>query len=94
MRIHLLPQPYELYISRPKLTQIDGVPLITLERASFSPVALLVKRIASRSHRLNRISDSGGDRIGRLQRNTMGYAASIVSQRSSLRQIRPAFYDV
>ena len=45
MRIHLLPQPYELYISRPKLTQIDGVPLITLERASFSPVALMVKRV-------------------------------------------------
>ena len=45
MRIHLLPQPYELYISRPKLTQIDGVPLITLERASFSPIALMVKRV-------------------------------------------------
>jgi lipopolysaccharide/colanic/teichoic acid biosynthesis glycosyltransferase len=45
MQIHLLPQPYELYVSRPRLTEIDGVPLITLERPSFSPVALGVKRI-------------------------------------------------
>ena len=45
MRIHLLPQPYELYVSRPKLTEIDGLPLISLERPSFSDTALTVKRM-------------------------------------------------
>jgi lipopolysaccharide/colanic/teichoic acid biosynthesis glycosyltransferase len=45
MRILLLPQPYELYLSRPKLTEIDGVPLISLERPSFSDTALTVKRL-------------------------------------------------
>ncbi len=43
--IHLLPQPYELYISRPKLIEIDGFPLVSLEQSSFSRVAQTTKRI-------------------------------------------------
>ena len=44
IQIHLLPQPYELYISRPKLIEIDGVPLLCLEQPSFSLVAKATKR--------------------------------------------------
>ena len=43
--IHLLPQPYELYVSRPRLSEVDGVPLVSLEQPSFSPLADRAKRI-------------------------------------------------
>jgi lipopolysaccharide/colanic/teichoic acid biosynthesis glycosyltransferase len=44
MRIHVLPQPYELYVSRPQLMEIDGIPLLTLEKPHSSVFALAVKR--------------------------------------------------
>jgi lipopolysaccharide/colanic/teichoic acid biosynthesis glycosyltransferase len=43
--IMVLPQPYELYVSRPKLIELDGLPLVLLERPSFSKVAHATKRI-------------------------------------------------
>ena len=45
IHILVLPQPYELYVSRPKLIEIGGVPLIFLEQPSFSKVAQSTKRI-------------------------------------------------
>lgn len=45
MHVHLVPQPYQLYLSRPKLMEIDGVPLISLEQPSFSQVSVITKRI-------------------------------------------------
>src|SRR5215469_826754 len=46
-RIHILvlPQPYELYVSRPKLIEIGGVPLIFVEQPSFSKLAVSTKKI-------------------------------------------------
>lgn len=45
IHILVLPQPYELYVSRPKLIEIGGLPLIFLEQPSFSKVAQSTKRI-------------------------------------------------
>jgi len=44
IHVCLLPQPYELYTSRPKLIEIDGVPLISLEGPRDFNGAALVKR--------------------------------------------------
>lgn len=45
MHIHVLPQPYELYVSRPKLTEVDGIPLLSFDIPRFSKVALATKRV-------------------------------------------------
>jgi lipopolysaccharide/colanic/teichoic acid biosynthesis glycosyltransferase len=45
MRVHLVPQWYELYISEAQMVEIDGVPLISLEERNISAVALAFKRI-------------------------------------------------
>jgi lipopolysaccharide/colanic/teichoic acid biosynthesis glycosyltransferase len=44
MRVHLVPQHYELYLSKVKLTEIDDVPLLTLEGHSLSRTSLRLKR--------------------------------------------------
>jgi len=44
IHVCVLPQPYELYTSRPKLVEIDGVPLISLEGPRNPNGAALVKR--------------------------------------------------
>lgn len=44
MRVHLVPQHYELYLSKVKLTEIDDVPLLTLEGHSLSRTGLKQKR--------------------------------------------------
>lgn len=45
MRTILLPQLYELYVSRPRLLEIDGLPLLSLEQSFPSPAALRLKRV-------------------------------------------------
>jgi lipopolysaccharide/colanic/teichoic acid biosynthesis glycosyltransferase len=42
--VNLLPQPYQLYISRPKLIEIDGVPLVSLEEPASSRFFPVFKR--------------------------------------------------
>jgi putative colanic acid biosynthesis UDP-glucose lipid carrier transferase len=44
IRVNLVPQPYELYSSRAKLLEIDGVPLISLQEPPDFRVAAGVKR--------------------------------------------------
>lgn len=44
MHVHLLPQPYDLYISRPKLTEVDGIPLLSLDTPHLSTVSRAFKR--------------------------------------------------
>jgi lipopolysaccharide/colanic/teichoic acid biosynthesis glycosyltransferase len=44
IRVSLLPQPYELYSSRAKLLEIDGVPLISLEPPANREFASTLKR--------------------------------------------------
>jgi len=44
IHVSVLPRGYELYTSKLKLTEIDGLPLIALENPSKSPLAALVKR--------------------------------------------------
>jgi lipopolysaccharide/colanic/teichoic acid biosynthesis glycosyltransferase len=44
--VHLLPQPYELFSSRVKLLEIDGVPLISLEGMPNSNAIVAFKRTA------------------------------------------------
>jgi lipopolysaccharide/colanic/teichoic acid biosynthesis glycosyltransferase len=44
MRVHLVPQRYELYLSKAKLTEIDDVPLLSLEEQTLSKVGLELKR--------------------------------------------------
>jgi lipopolysaccharide/colanic/teichoic acid biosynthesis glycosyltransferase len=45
-RVTFVPQFYELYISRTRLVEIDGLPLLSLEESLPSATALLVKRTA------------------------------------------------
>jgi lipopolysaccharide/colanic/teichoic acid biosynthesis glycosyltransferase len=45
IRVNVLPRGYELYTSKPKLIEIDGLPLITLERPSTLPGAAALKRV-------------------------------------------------
>jgi len=45
MRVHLVPQRYELYLSKAKLTEIEDVPLLSLEEQTLSAVGLKLKRI-------------------------------------------------
>ncbi|MBZ5511365.1 MAG: sugar transferase [Acidobacteriia bacterium] len=42
--VSLIPQWYELYVSRARLVELDGLPMISLENRSLSPVSLLYKR--------------------------------------------------
>jgi lipopolysaccharide/colanic/teichoic acid biosynthesis glycosyltransferase len=44
MRVRLVPQWYELYISEAQMVEVDGVPLISLEERNISAVALGFKR--------------------------------------------------
>jgi len=45
IRVNLVPQPYELYSSRAKLLEIEGVPLISLEEPPDFRVAAAFKRV-------------------------------------------------
>src|ERR1700745_3376788 len=45
-RVTFVPQFYELYISRTRLVEIDGLPLLSLEESLPSATALLIKRMA------------------------------------------------
>lgn len=45
MRVILVPQLYELYVSRTRLLEIDGLPLLSLEQPFPSPVSLRLKRL-------------------------------------------------
>jgi lipopolysaccharide/colanic/teichoic acid biosynthesis glycosyltransferase len=45
-RVTFVPQFYELYVSRTRLVEIDGLPLLSLEESLPSAGALLVKRIS------------------------------------------------
>ena len=45
IRVHLVPQRYELYLSKAKLTEIEDVPLLSLEEQTLSTVGLKLKRI-------------------------------------------------
>jgi lipopolysaccharide/colanic/teichoic acid biosynthesis glycosyltransferase len=42
--VSLIPQWYELYVSKARLVELDGLPMISLENRSLSPVSLLCKR--------------------------------------------------
>ncbi|HTC93248.1 MAG TPA: sugar transferase [Terriglobales bacterium] len=44
MRVHLVPQHYELYLSKAKLTEIDDVPLLSLEEQTLPAIGLQLKR--------------------------------------------------
>jgi lipopolysaccharide/colanic/teichoic acid biosynthesis glycosyltransferase len=44
IHIHVLPQPYELYLSRPRLVEVDGIPLVFLQHPKVSLPAKLLKR--------------------------------------------------
>src|SRR5215472_637277 len=44
MRIHLVPQHYELYLSKAELTEIEDVPLFSLEERKLPPLGQRIKR--------------------------------------------------
>ncbi len=46
MRVILVPQLYELYVSRTRLLEIDGLPLLSLEQSFPSCASLRIKRLA------------------------------------------------
>lgn len=46
IRVHLVPQRYELCLSKAKLTEIEDVSLLSLEEQTLSTVGLKLKRIA------------------------------------------------
>jgi lipopolysaccharide/colanic/teichoic acid biosynthesis glycosyltransferase len=45
IRVSLIPQPYELYLSRPKLLDLDGLPVLQFREARSSPLFLRLKRL-------------------------------------------------
>ncbi len=45
IHVSLLPQWYELYVSKARLMEVGGLPMVSLENHSLSPVSLLCKRI-------------------------------------------------
>jgi len=45
MRVHLVPQHHELYLSKAKLTEIDDVPLLSLEEQTLPTIGLGLKRV-------------------------------------------------
>ena len=44
LRVHLVPQHYELYLSKARLTEIEDVPLLSLEEPTLSAIGLQTKR--------------------------------------------------
>ncbi len=44
IRVHLVPQRYELYVSKAKLSEIDGIPLLSLEQQSLPALGMELKR--------------------------------------------------
>jgi len=42
--VSLIPQWYELYVSKARLLELDGLPMISLENHSLSPISLFYKR--------------------------------------------------
>ena len=44
LRVHLVPQQYELYLSKARITEIEDVPLLSLEEQTLSSVGLQGKR--------------------------------------------------
>jgi lipopolysaccharide/colanic/teichoic acid biosynthesis glycosyltransferase len=45
LKIHLLPQQYELYLSKARLMEIEDVPLLSLQEQRLSAVSVQVKRL-------------------------------------------------
>jgi lipopolysaccharide/colanic/teichoic acid biosynthesis glycosyltransferase len=45
MRVHLVPQWYELYLSRARLTEIDDVPMVTVVSRKISADSMLAKSV-------------------------------------------------
>lgn len=45
MLVHLVPQWYELYLSKARLTEIDDVPMVSIEARKISDAALAWKRV-------------------------------------------------
>jgi len=45
IRISLVPQWYQLYVSRARLLEIDGLPLLSMEERSLGEFALILKRV-------------------------------------------------
>lgn len=45
LRIHVLPQQYELYLSKARLTEIEDVPLLSLEERSLDAISVQTKRL-------------------------------------------------
>ena len=43
-RVSLVPQPYELYVSKARLVELDGLPIVSLETHGPSAFALILKR--------------------------------------------------
>src|ERR1700739_4842052 len=43
--VRLVPHWYELYVTEAQMTEIDGVPLISLEERNISTLALWLKRV-------------------------------------------------
>lgn len=44
LRIHVVPQQYELYLSKARLTEIEDVPLLSLEEQTLPVISIQVKR--------------------------------------------------
>lgn len=45
IHVSVLPQAYELYLSRPDVVEIAGLPLIALDRPGMSPIGRVAKRL-------------------------------------------------
>jgi lipopolysaccharide/colanic/teichoic acid biosynthesis glycosyltransferase len=44
IRVHLVPQRYELYVSKARLSEIDGIPLLSLEQQPLPALGMELKR--------------------------------------------------
>jgi putative colanic acid biosynthesis UDP-glucose lipid carrier transferase len=44
VRVHLVPERYELYMSKARLNEIDGIPLVSLEQQSLPALGMELKR--------------------------------------------------
>ena len=44
IRVHLVPQRYELYVSKARLSEIDGIPLLSLEQRPLPALGMELKR--------------------------------------------------
>ncbi len=45
LAVYFVPQPYRLYVSRPRLLEVDGVPLLSVNDSAPRPATLLAKRV-------------------------------------------------